>query len=117
MNRKSSTTKWVATGALALAALGVGTGIAVASGAGEDANETPVTGTALEQATAAALAETGGGTVTGSEAGDEEGAYEIEVTLDDGTQVDVHLDSSFKVINTEHDGRADAGEHDANETR
>jgi|SRR5262245_17303424 len=104
MNRKSITTKWVATGALALAALGIGTGIAVASGGDDDANETPVTGTALEQASAAALAETGGGTVTGSEAGDEQGAYEIEVTLEDGTQVDVHLDSSFKVINTERDG-------------
>ncbi len=110
MNRKSTTTKWVATSALALAALGVGTGIAVAGGGGEDANETPVTGTALEQASTAALAETGGGTVTGSEAGDEQGAYEIEVTLDDGTQVDVHLDSSFKVINTEHDGREGADE-------
>ena len=112
MNRKSNTTKWVATGALALAALGVGTGIAVAGGGGEDANETPVTGTALEQASTAALAETGGGSVTGSEAGDEQGAYEIEVTLDDGTQVDVHLDSSFQVIDTEHEGRVGAAEHD-----
>ena len=115
MNRKSTTTKWVATSALALAVLGVGAGIAVASGGGEDANEMPVSGSALERASAVALAETGGGTVTGSEAGDEQGAYEIEVTLDDGTQVDVHLDSSFNVINTEHEGRAGAGEDDANE--
>jgi hypothetical protein len=105
-------TKWIATGAVALAALGAGTGIAVASGGGDDdASSTPVSGAALEHASSVALAETGGGKVTGSEAGDEQGAYEIEVTLDDGTQVDVHLDKDFNVINTEHEGREDAGEN------
>ena len=56
-----------------------------------------------------ALEHTGGGRVTGSEAGDEQGAYEIEVTRPDGSQVDVHLDTSFKVLGTEDDG---AGEDD-----
>ena len=41
--------------------------------------------------------------------GDEESYYEVEVTLDDGTQVDVQLDQSFKVVGGETDG---AGEDD-----
>jgi hypothetical protein len=59
----------------------------------------PLTGTVLEQASAAALAYLGEGQVTGSEVGDEEGYYEIEVTLADGHQVDVHLDENFNVLN------------------
>ncbi len=41
--------------------------------------------------------------MTGTEAGDEEGAYEVEVTRADGSQVDVHLDKSFNVISSEAD--------------
>ncbi|MBA2343080.1 MAG: hypothetical protein H0V85_06460 [Thermoleophilaceae bacterium] len=61
---------------------------------GEDASESeaPITGSALEQAEAAALAETGQGTVTGTEVGDEESKYEVEVTLDNGDERDVQLD-------------------------
>jgi hypothetical protein len=93
--------------ALVLAAAAVAAGLAVGSG-GRDA-ETPITGTALERASAAALAHTGGGRVTDTEAGDEEGAYEVEVTLDDGSQVDVHLDASFAVLGDEAEG---SGEDD-----
>ena len=67
----------------------------------EDAAEGPdvsITGSALEQASAAALAYVGQGRVTGTEIGDEEGYYEIEVTLDNGSQVDVHLDENFNVL-------------------
>ena len=46
---------------------------------------------------------TGGGTVTDSELGDEEGYYEVEVTLQDGTEVDVHLDQNFNVIGSDND--------------
>lgn len=63
----------------------------------------PVTGAALERASAAALQYTGGGQVTDTEIDDEEGYYEVEVTLADGTQMDVHLDSSFNVISSEAD--------------
>jgi hypothetical protein len=35
--------------------------------------------------------------------GDEESLYEVEVTLDDGRQVDVQLDESFAVVGTEGD--------------
>ena len=50
---------------------------------------------------------TGGGKVTGTEAGDEEGAYEVEVTRADGSQVDVHLDSRFNVIGAKDDSEQD----------
>ena len=36
--------------------------------------------------------------MTGTEVGDEEGYYEIEVTLDDGSQIDVHLDRDLNVL-------------------
>ena len=73
---------------------------------GEDAREVdvPITGTDLERASATALASIGGGRVTGTELGDEESYYEIEVTLDDGRQVDVQLDESFEVVSTEDEG-------------
>ncbi|MGI8797229.1 MAG: PepSY domain-containing protein [Acidimicrobiia bacterium] len=96
-------TKILIAGAAAVVALGTGTGIAIAGGGGDD-NEAPITGGALEQAKAAALAETGGGTVTETEVGDEESLYEVEVTLDDGTQVDVQLDENFNVVGSESDG-------------
>ena len=89
---------WIIGGAvLGIAAIGGGTGLAVANGGGGD-NEVPITGGALDKASAAALAHTGEGRVTETEAGDEDGAYEVEVTLDNGSQVDVHLDTDFKVI-------------------
>ena len=54
---------------------------------------------------------TGGGKVTETEAGDEEGAYEVEVTRDDGSQVDVHLDSDFNVL-SQVDDNDSGGEQD-----
>ncbi|MDQ4054266.1 MAG: PepSY domain-containing protein [Actinomycetota bacterium] len=73
----------------------------------------------MDRARAAALEAVGGGEVTDTEKGDEEGAYEIEVTKDDGTEVDVHLDESFEVISVEDesgdqaDDADDADENDA----
>ncbi|MGH9022197.1 MAG: hypothetical protein ACRDV9_03720, partial [Acidimicrobiia bacterium] len=55
-------------------------------------------GEALVRATAAALEHTGSGRVTGTEVGDEESLYEVEVTLDDGRQLDVQLDANFEVV-------------------
>jgi hypothetical protein len=85
------------------AAAAVGGGVAVAAGGDDDASDTPITGTALERATAAALAHTGGGEVTGTEVGDEESRYEVEVTLENGNQVDVQLDDAFAVVGAEGD--------------
>jgi hypothetical protein len=72
-------------------------GIAIGAGRGDDA-EQPITGAALARASAAALEHTGGGGVRETEVGDEEGYYEVEVTLADGSQVDVHLDRNFDVL-------------------
>ena len=72
------------------------------AGGGDD-DEPPITGGALEKATAAALAHTGGGRVTETEVGDEDSYYEVEVTLDDGRQVDVQLDKQFNVVGSEPD--------------
>lgn len=89
--------------------IGGGAGIAVATGIGDDdGTEVPITGAALEGASAAALAHTGEGRVTDTEVGDEEGYYEVEVSLDDGTEVDVHLDEDFNVLGTESDGVGDS---------
>jgi hypothetical protein len=90
---------WLA--GIAVLVVGGGIGIAVATGVGED--ETPLTGDALARATAAALDYTGGGRVTDSEIGDEESTYEVEVTMADGSAVDVQLDENFKVIHVEAD--------------
>jgi uncharacterized membrane protein YkoI len=81
----------------------VGGGVALAAGGDDDATDTPITGSALGQAKAAALAHTGQGRVTETEVGDEESYYEVEVTLDDGSQVDVQLDKSFNVVGSEGD--------------
>jgi uncharacterized membrane protein YkoI len=91
----------VSIAALVLAVAAIAAGIAI--GAGGRDSETPITGTALARASAAALEHTGGGRVTETEAGDEGGAYEVEVTLADGRQVDVHLDAAFNVIGDEAD--------------
>jgi hypothetical protein len=63
----------------------------------------PVTGVELEQASDAAPAHTGGGRVTETELGGEESLYEVEVTLDDGAQVDVQLDDQFDVVGSSAD--------------
>ena len=102
-NRK---TALVAAGALAVAAIGGGAAIAAGR---DDGSGSPITGDALAKAKAAALAETSGGKVTGTEVGDEESYYEVEVTLDDGSQVDVQLDRGFHVVGTDTDA---AGEDD-----
>ncbi len=72
----------------------------------DDSNEAPdvpITGSALERASAAALAYIGEGRVTDSEIGDEEGYYEIEIRLNNGREADVHLDENFKVLSVEYD--------------
>ena len=107
-NRK----KWyLAAGAVvALTLAAVGSLGAVGAMGGDD-NEQPITGPALEQASAAAIAHTGGGTVSETEVGDEDSYYEVEVTLPDGSQVDVQLDEEFNVVGSEVD-QDDPGDDD-----
>jgi uncharacterized membrane protein YkoI len=88
--------KFVLLAALVLALGALSAGIAIAAGGGDD--DQPLTGSALEQATAAALEHTGGGVVTETEVGDDGAAYGVEVRLDDGRQVEVNLDENFNVI-------------------
>jgi uncharacterized membrane protein YkoI len=95
--------------ALVLALAAVAAGIAIAAGGGGD--DEPLTGSTLARATAAALAHTGGGTVTETEVGDDGAAYGVEVRLDDGSQVEVELDENFDVIGQESDDDG-AGEED-----
>ena len=76
--------------------MAMGAGVAVAQP--DDSNETPITGDALTQATNAAVAFTGGGSVTQTKVGDEESYYQVEVTLADGQQTDVQLDQQFQVV-------------------
>ena len=103
----------IATG-LTGAALATGGGIAWATSGGD---EQPLTGTALERASAAALEHTGGGTVTEAETGDDGAAYGVEVRLRDGSQVEVELDASFNVIgqSSDDDNGSGADEQDGSE--
>jgi hypothetical protein len=97
----------------AAAIVAAGAGVAVAGG-GSDSTEGPdiaITGDALQKASDAALAETGGGKVTGTEVGDEESYYEVEVTRADGSQVDVQLDENFAVVGSKADNES-SGEGD-----
>jgi uncharacterized membrane protein YkoI len=99
-----------------VAVAAVSAGIAIAAG-GRGGDDEPLAGSALEKATAAALAHTGGGTVTETELGDDGAAYGVEVRLDDGSEVEVNLDEDFRVIGEEadDDGEADEDEGEPGE--
>ncbi len=96
-------TYWIAAlvAILAVAAIAV-TATSQFTFAGGDGDQ-PITGPALETASDAALDHTGGGVVTETEVGDEDSYYEVEVTLDDGSQVDVQLVEDFNVVGQEAD--------------
>lgn len=108
MNKKHL--KLVAATGLAIGGLTVGvTAVAAQSSPGqvEDADDTnegpdiPITGPDLDRASAIALEFTGEGRVTATEIEDEESYYEVEVTLDNGSEVDVQLDEDFNVVGTD----------------
>jgi len=61
----------------------------------------------LSNGPAKSLDHVGGGTVTETEAGDEESYYEVEVTLNDGSQIDVQLDRDLHVVGDEADSESD----------
>ena len=109
-------TKGVLVGSAALGLLVGSFGIASAtsglvsqSGANDDEpneaadSDTPLTGSDLDRAVAAALEHTGGGEVTETETGDDGAAFGVEIRLSDGSQVEVNLDSEFNVIGSEAD--------------
>ncbi len=103
MNLRRLRSKSVVVPAVAAAAVfGLGGVVYANTASGEE-----LQGDELERARTAALEAVGEGEVTDTEVGDEEGAYEIEVTKSDGTEVDVHLDENFVVIGQESDGQGD----------
>ncbi len=102
--------KFVAVAGLAIGGLAVGATTVAAQNAPaevEDADDTnegpdiPITGPDLDRASAVALDFTGEGRVSATEIEDEESYYEVEVTLDDGSEVDVQLDEDFNVVGTD----------------
>jgi hypothetical protein len=84
-----------------LLALGAA-GIAYANGG---ISEDQVTGPEAEKAKSAAIAAVGGGTVSEVERddGNGTGTFEVEVTRDGGSQLEVHLDSAYNVVGQEAD--------------
>jgi uncharacterized membrane protein YkoI len=96
----------IITAAAVTTALAIGVASAAVALGGDD-DEQPITGDALERAAVAALAHVGGGRVTETELGDEDSYYEVEVTLDDGSQVDVQLDREFVVVTAGADAEDD----------
>jgi hypothetical protein len=107
MNRKQRIA--TATG-IALAAVATAGGVAVASGDGGDDGDVTVTGTDADAATKAALGLTHGGTANSVERDSENGAtWEVEVTREDGTTVDVRLDEHLDLVVIEGDGEQPDG--------
>ncbi|MBT8203057.1 MAG: PepSY domain-containing protein [Acidimicrobiia bacterium] len=104
-------TKIIVAGTAVVALSAAGSGIALSS-TDDDGTEVPITGVALERATAAALEATGGGTVTETEQGDEESFYEVEVRRLDGSSVDVQLDEDFQLVEITEDSETDEGDQD-----
>lgn len=106
-------TRLIAGTAVAAVALAAGALAATASNSGDDGApdnpaediaegpDRPITGPDRRTAEQAALDYLGEGRVTDTEIEDEESYYEVEVTLDDGRQVDVQLDETFTVVGTD----------------
>jgi uncharacterized membrane protein YkoI len=98
-------TAWIAGSAIGLALIlgGAGVGWAVSNSSNSDDS---LSSSALEQASAVALAAVGEGTVSNAELSDDlDHAYAIEVTRADGSEVDVLLDEAFAVVRIENDSR------------
>jgi hypothetical protein len=95
-------TKLVAGGAAAVAVAVLAGTAGMALAAGGDGNK-PLTGSTMDKAVAAALEETGDGTVTETEVGDDGAAYSVEIQLDDGSPVEVNLDRDINVVGQEAD--------------
>ena len=70
-----------------------------------DADDQPISNADADRASKAALAAADGGTVTDLDRSDDPGeAWEVEVTMDDGSELDVALDEKFnRVENTSYD--------------
>lgn len=95
MNRRTKIGVGIAAGAVVSAA---GIGVAAAGG-----DETPVTGSAADQARVAATQAVPGGKPgeVDQETGEGAAFYGVKITKPDGTAVEVHLDQNFRVLGTQ----------------
>lgn len=105
-------TIWISSAAAGAALVLGGTAIAFATTDGFAPGGPPetsddgghLTGSDLDEASAAALDAAGPGTVLEAEVGDDgRSAYEVEVRLDNGDTVEVRLDANFDVIDVTGD--------------
>jgi hypothetical protein len=95
--------KAMITAAGVLAAVRIG-GAALAGGGDREGTQADPK---ADRAVAAALEENGGGTANAVELDGENGAtWEVEVTKEDGTTIDVRLDENYKVVVIEGDSEA-----------
>jgi uncharacterized membrane protein YkoI len=95
---------WIGAAAVAVLTLGgVGTAVA-ADGIGTD--DDTLTGDTLDRATDEALRETGEGEVVDAER-DDDGGYEIDVRMPDGSERDVHLNDDYTVRSVQDDADDD----------
>ena len=85
-----------------LAAVGAISALALTLGACGGSDDEALSSADRGKASSAALKYVGGGAVTDAERGDGDDpyAYQVEVTLPNGTDIDVELDKSFSVTNS-----------------
>ena len=101
----------ISAAALATAIAG---GVAFAGG-GDDSGDHSITGPDADQATAAALAETGGVKANTVERDSDQGAtWEVEIANADASTSDVRLDANFRVIVVEPDREHGPNGHNEN---
>lgn len=101
------TRKYVIVGGAILAIAAGGAGAALAVAGGDDDGDAQATGPGADQAKAAALQITGGGTANAVERDSEDGAtWEVEVTKPDGATVDVRLDQDYSLVVVEGDSES-----------
>ena len=105
--------RYLAVGAALVVAVAIAATIAGGSAVAGNGDDEPLTGDTYDRAVAAALAHTGGGAVTETEIGDDGAAFEVEVRLPDGTQVEVNLDANFAVTGSAPDD--DSGESEGSD--
>ena len=99
---------------LATMVLLLGVSVAYATGSG-GAPLGQATGSDIEKAKSVALDHVNGHVTGSTEVGDEEGAYEVEVIREDGSQVDVHLGRDFNVLGTLADHESPDGKDAPND--
>lgn len=92
-------------------AQGAGAAAGEAGGEKDEKAEPPLTGEVKAQAEKAAQAAVPGTVVKSEEDAEKPGMYAVEIKKADGTTVEVYLDKSFKVVETEQEGAEEKEEN------